>query len=849
MNLGTGERVVDETINAVVLRLLGITDVSDIDYDTYRTLLKERLLASRMVGASIPPEEDELLRQEYNRVRNKTGRFKATAKRVSFGSLPGRAKPKQQAKPNQRMLPGTAGGALATQNEKAQRQAVREDKKSGMGMMEFLTNVVSPSLSRIEASLQNILFNLASQTEAERKTAEKNRRAGEKTKKRGKEEKREGGGSLIDGFKGVAKKALAPVTDMMGGVFKFIKNVLLGIVALKLVDFLKDPMGFFRPMINGIIGFANMIIRGLFNFVMSPFNLFIGALNLSIQGLVGAINNTIGLIPGVPKIEFPEIPTLESPQIPYLQAPPDPNEPEPKAQPVPTLAGGGAVTGSSGQRVTGAGSDTQLVALSPGEVVMSRPAVEAYGADTLLGMNAMAGGTNMPGMAKVRTASGGGLFPTFSGGGIVEHLHGEPGRTGYRADHGTLKQAHDHYGFSSEQLRLAVQRDLAAGRGPSGRKYQIGTTQRDGDPGYHGVGRAFDIPWAQFGSGAINENDFKQSRQLDKDVRALVAKHMGTTGAQGQDNILGNAGGGGVGTTEQRKMLDAISFAEGTPSYGTIFGGKVVPELAQGKLTIDQVHEMMMTGQLNGKNVGYGSGSYATGKYQWMPDTLRDVQRSMGLPGSTLFTNRRQDEMILNRISRYRGVTPELLKKEGMSQKVLDMLAPEFASFPYSPNGGGSYYPAQRAKSAEAIRKAYGESAGKGAGTGTTSTSSSSGSYQFTPEEQAFFDNYDARTGQVMGQGLYNSSNPADNPGRTVNPGSAATGSMPIVSPGRLSTPPGPPRSGANRGGAIAVPVGPDQPTSASTAGANTQAPMFDSQNRANPDIMVVQSIYNMVAS
>ena len=95
MNLGTEERIVDETINAVVLRLLGLTDVSDIDYDTYKTLLKERLIKSR-IGKGLPPEEDELLREEFTRVRSKTGRFKAKAKRVSFGSLPGRPKTKQQ---------------------------------------------------------------------------------------------------------------------------------------------------------------------------------------------------------------------------------------------------------------------------------------------------------------------------------------------------------------------------------------------------------------------------------------------------------------------------------------------------------------------------------------------------------------------------------------------------------------------------------------------------------------------------------------------------------------------------------------------------------------------------------
>ena len=58
------------------------------------------------------------------------------------------------------------------------------------------------------------------------------------------------------------------------------------------------------------------------------------------------------------------------------------------------MEGGGKVRTDSGEKVTGAGSDTQLVALQPGEVVMSKPAVDTYGADTLLGMNASAGGTN-----------------------------------------------------------------------------------------------------------------------------------------------------------------------------------------------------------------------------------------------------------------------------------------------------------------------------------------------------------------------------------------------------------------------------------------------------------------------
>ena len=166
----------------------------------------------------------------------------------------------------------------------------------------------------------------------------------------------------------------------------------------------------------------------------------------------------------------------------------------------------------------------------------------------------------------------------------------------------------------------------------------------------------------------------------------------------------------GVGTKEQRALLDAIAFSEGTTkSYGTIFGGQVIPELEKGELTIDEVHAMMMSGQVKGRSAGYSPGSFATGRYQFMPDTLRDIQRSMKLSGDTLFTNEMQDKMFLDRTSSYRKVTPELLAKEGLSTNVLDRMAPEIASFPSSAHGGASYY-GQPVKSASKLREVYDQS-------------------------------------------------------------------------------------------------------------------------------------------
>ena len=59
---------------------------------------------------------------------------------------------------------------------------------------------------------------------------------------------------------------------------------------------------------------------------------------------------------------------------------------------------GGQVPGS------GPNKDTVPALLTPGEFVMSRGAVEQYGVDTLEGMNAAAGGTNIPTLKKVEVA-------------------------------------------------------------------------------------------------------------------------------------------------------------------------------------------------------------------------------------------------------------------------------------------------------------------------------------------------------------------------------------------------------------------------------------------------------------
>lgn len=170
----------------------------------------------------------------------------------------------------------------------------------------------------------------------------------------------------------------------------------------------------------------------------------------------------------------------------------------------------------------------------------------------------------------------------------------------------------------------------------------------------------------------------------------------------------------GEGTPEQQALLKSLRFAEGTTSsYGTIFGGNVVKELEEGKLTVQEVINMADTGKLpqrlGGKAIpGYGSGSKATGAYQFMPFTLEDLINQGALKPNELFTPQVQDRAALALANiRLKGNSAEILKKEGLSARVANLLSPEWASFPTL--SGRSYY-GQPVKSLKDIQQIYNQS-------------------------------------------------------------------------------------------------------------------------------------------
>ena len=147
-------------------------------------------------------------------------------------------------------------------------------------------------------------------------------------------------------------------------------------------------------------------------------------------------------------------------------------------------------------------------------------------------------------------------------------------------------------------------------------------------------------------------------------------------------------------------LLNTISTAEGTGKggYGTIYGGTddnpiTVPELAQGKMTINQVLDMMRTGKImrDGKmvDVGYGKENNvgATGRYQFIPAALEEEVRHMmkkdkNFSYDTLFTPDVQNKLILQRLKEKRNIDFDKLEKEGLTRGAIDKLSEEFESFP-----------------------------------------------------------------------------------------------------------------------------------------------------------------------
>jgi len=455
--------LVDEEIDERILRLLGLEEVFDIDYSTYLTLLREKMVAGRMSSSKLATEETELLTNEFKRVKRKVGRFTIKKKVLD----------------NQNSSPIRAKNFISPSNLGSVDQlepAVDEPKKENQAKnLEYLLQNTE-SLRSIQDILKNKSKVDSDIREAERKQLEKEKR---KTREQNREKVKKSG-NFLKNLKGSLPKL--GIFEMIGN---FIKNVLLGKAVFSLLQWMADPdnkkkleaignflkdwwpalTAAFLMFVTPLGGFVRLMVRSLSGLTKFLLGKTLGLMKLAAKNplATAAIAASIaagflvkrsmdstkeqidekGMTDASPKEKADELSkpfnimeTFTRGVLPSLndksgndksennKSSTQKTSPEDKRADSDNFDSAGneikigdTVGMKEGGIVPGKGpnKDTVPAVLSPGEFVMSRGAVQKYGADTMASMNAAAGGTNKPEIREgITYASGGGLVDAFS---------------------------------------------------------------------------------------------------------------------------------------------------------------------------------------------------------------------------------------------------------------------------------------------------------------------------------------------------------------------------------------------------------------------------------------------------
>ena len=417
--------LVSEEVDERILKLLGLEDVFDIDYGTYMSLLRGRLAEGRLSGKELPREEDELLLNEYRKVKGKVGRFKLKKKKINAESLgvtgPIRVSKQQYYLTSKAIVPETSG--------------VGEEGS------DILKNIVS-----INKVLVAILESIGSQNKIIKKGEETDRKRREDQKRRKVEEGLEKGLSKVAS---IASKMLAPVQGILDKILNFILYTLLGRAFVKFIDWFNDPKNkekvevlkrflkdWWPALLGGLVLFTTPFGAFVRGFVGTVTKLTLQLARFAIPKLLSFVKKNpktaLALAAGTAAVSAGIYMQSQREQRDKELQKADPNygkTPSPQKSildfgsmggmqfrggglvPLPAFDNGGYVDTDTGVTVTGAGADTQATVLQPGEVVFSKKAVDYWGADKLLAMNKMGGGTNIPKFVNnIQMSAGGGMI-------------------------------------------------------------------------------------------------------------------------------------------------------------------------------------------------------------------------------------------------------------------------------------------------------------------------------------------------------------------------------------------------------------------------------------------------------
>ena len=390
----------------------------------------------------IAPLQQEILKLRKKRFAKARPEAKKTT--IKPDAFFDKKKPKEEAQPvpGQKALPGQQSAAIVKRQaispevfKRPEEPEVDDDKKKRV------RKKTSDPLKDILKAVNSILATLKNQNKLIKKQAERDRKDAEKAKRGAQEDDLEQ--APLKKFFDGAKKLAKPAIGFFESIMKFIMNVLIGRLLVKILDWMGDKEN--QKKMKAIIDFFKVTWPAfLAAFLAFKFGLlgFMGGL----IGLIGRfIPKILGLIPKMLKglktlamgnpmataatavVAGTAIAAIAANQdgTAVIKDPDDPDKSQ--ADEIREFGGmtGAPISGDMlgfnlGGLIPGSGpnKDSVPAMLTPGEFVMSRGAVQKYGSDTLAGMNAMGGGTNEP--SSIGTILG------YNGGGLVDEKAQRP---------------------------------------------------------------------------------------------------------------------------------------------------------------------------------------------------------------------------------------------------------------------------------------------------------------------------------------------------------------------------------------------------------------------------------------
>ena len=459
---GTRETdLVSESIDERILRLLGLEEVFDMDYATYLSLLKEKLVAARMVNASLPGDENELLTDEFRRVKRKVGRFKIVRKKISSEDI------------------GTTGKVLVSPDKFfLVSKAVIPSTSEGDG---------EESSSDIIKKLDELIDVIKNDNKLELKKQEDERKNKQNKKRQDAENRLE---SISKPVQRLMKTVVAPFQSILGRILKFLQFTILGYAFNRFVEFFSNPKNqkkieaigrflkdwwpsllgvaalFFTPLgvlVKGVISLMRFAIPALLKIVKRNPYTALAIAGVSGIGLISKLlpkseestverSDTRGIENFKDTGELPDLVTkfnqggiVNNQILKYNQGGEIvKNNTQNLIRSMSGLRDSdGKITKSSGLDITGAGPDTQLIAAKVGEAVLPPETVQMLGGpESVMSIIRASGATGIPEYANgIQLANQGGIV----GGlrlprtGRVMAPKSSPGGT-YNQDGGTVQK-------------------------------------------------------------------------------------------------------------------------------------------------------------------------------------------------------------------------------------------------------------------------------------------------------------------------------------------------------------------------------------------------------------------------